>query len=965
MLYYMSNGIAASLLTNGTAANIASYFGLTWSNAATPLGGAWYYNVHNGSSNGVANRAGNNNQGSINRLSAVAALPAGQGREPDFFELLKATQVVGSIAKGSIAGATAAGGGAGAGYVPLNWQYKLDTSVDYAVLQLGANIIDQFDPDSFPTRIRFDDGSGGTNAYLREFRGIEDLPYLYRIHCGNWIGRDSNPGFNGTNTTTTPPELATYENTFVHASSVTAGGLYSGKYYAGSLRDPGVGVLLALPDVWNPHSPSITSVSATLQPTQLRVTAASLAPDDILNNSTNSQGAISVGSFAYSGGINGLGFYPANLLPTTLTDVSVSTSFNTYSFAALTATVNPPGPPFQGGYSQHNKIITTNTSYVEFPYGTNLFREPTLLAEHNKPAGTTMYSGTPGISVGEPDLINLTTGSNNVGGTKLLQNGYLSGASASLGGGQNSLNKPSGDSGQYVGIFIGTYPLRWVGPRSTGMPNGPNPGIVTAQVYTAYLLNLTNTGVVPTPALTYLLQYQDPNNPNNWITYDEKYGDITAQVWNHPVSLLQAPNIPSSLTYVDPRTSRFGAPEMGGGGLYGVPGTMPVSSAAWIDPTNNVLWTDRPDYFNGTSYNLRNGVSINGGGGGWSLFAAPGWHYSGLGGAMFYATGPLSQNNPYFPNSGTFFTNVSSATPSISGQDPAFYGDPDGVVRRAMGGYYTNSTVGNNPMAPALGLPLATANSISGGVATPLPSGQGASRPIMLNRPFHSVAELGTVFSGTPWRNIDFFTPESGDSALLDVFCINPPPPDTMIAGAVDLNTRNTNVLAAILAGGYRDTMNPVDQTVAISGTEAANAAGALIGFTATNPLGNVADLVGRWKGSNAISGTFTPALTNGTFIDGAASYVGVSGLFTNTVNSTNNQIQRYREAPIRALSAAGQTRVWNLLIDLVVQSGKYPPTATGVDGFWVQQQQRYWVHVAIDRQTGRVIDQQTEVISQ
>ena len=111
--------------------------------------------------------------------------------------------------------------------------------------------------------------------------------------------------------------------------------------------------------------------------------------------------------------------------------------------------------------------------------------------------------------------------------------------------------------------------------------------------------------MVPTPALTYLLQYQDPNNTNNWITYDEKYGDITAQVWNHPVGLLQAPNIPSSLTYVDPRTSRFGAPEMGGGGLYGVPGTMPVSSAAWIDPTNNVLWTDRPDYFNGTSYNLR------------------------------------------------------------------------------------------------------------------------------------------------------------------------------------------------------------------------------------------------------------------------------------------------------------------------------------------------------------------------
>jgi len=988
MLYYISNGISVSLLTNGTAANIATYFGLTWSNNPTSAtGGAWYYNVHNGTTN--------LGQGSINRLTAVAALPPNSAREPDFFELLKATQVVGSIAKGSIAGATAAGGGAGAGYVPLNWQYKLDTSVDYAVIQLGANIIDQFDPDSFPTRIRFDDGSGATNAvgahapYLREFRGVEDLPYLYRIHCGNLIGRDSTPSYDGTNNTTTPPEVANYENTFVHSSTVTAGGTFGNVYYAGSLRDPGVGLLLALPDVWNPHSPSIPRISpnSTLptQPALLRVTAASLAPDDILNSTTNSQGAISVGGWAYDSGGLGMGFYPSNLQPTTLTDVSVKTGFTSYSFAALTTTVNPPGPNFQGGYAPHNKVITTNTSYVQFTYGTNLYREPTLLAEYNKPvAGTAMYSGTPGFSLGEPDLTSLTTGLNNVGGTKILSpNGYLSGGSQSLGGGKNSLNKPGGDSGQYVGIFIGTYPLRWVGPRSTGMPSTGNPGTVTGQVYTAFLTNLTNTGVVPSPALTYLLQYQDPNNKNNWITYDEKYGDITANVWDQPVGLIQIPTVPGSLTYVDPRTSRFGAPEEGGGGLYSVAGSMPVISAAWLDPANNVIWSDRPDYFNGTAYNFRNGSASNSsgvGGGGWSLYAAPGWHLTGLGSGMFYATGPLSQNNPYFPNSGTYFTNVSSSTPSIVRQDPVFYGDPDGVVRRAMGGYFTN-TAGVGGSAPSLGLPMAVANSISGGAATPLP--QAASRPVMLNRPFRSVAELGYVFSGRPWRNIDFFTPESGESPFLDVFCINPPVTATgLSAGKVNLNTRQTNVLAALISGGYRDETNPVNANSSFSSTinsnDATSMAAQIIAYTATNPLGNMADLVGRWKGTNQITNTSTvqfntplyttPSVVGSVlfpYVDGSSSYVGLSTLFTNTSNFTNSQIQRFREAPIRALSAAGQTRVWNLLIDVVAQTGKYPPSATGADNFTVDGETRYWVHLAIDRLTGQVLDEQIEEVKE
>jgi hypothetical protein len=75
--------------------------------------------------------------------------------------------------------------------------------------------------------------------------------------------------------------------------------------------------------------------------------------------------------------------------------------------------------------------------------------------------------------------------------------------------------------------------------------------------------------------------------------------------------------------------------------------------------------------------------------------------------------------------------------------------------------------------------------------------------------------------------------------------------------------------------------------------------------------------------------------------------------------------IQRFREAPIRALAAVGQTRVWNLMLDVVAQSGQFPSTAASFNNFSVQGEQRYWVHLAIDRLTGEVLDKQVEVVKE
>ena len=62
------------------------------------------------------------------------------------------------------------------------------------------------------------------------------------------------------------------------------------------------------------------------------------------------------------------------------------------------------------------------------------------------------------------------------------------------------------------------------------------------------------------------------------------------------------------------------------------------------------------------------------------------------------------------------------------------------------------------------------------------------------------------------------------------------------------------------------------------------------------------------------------------------------------------------------------QTRTWGLLIDVIAQTGKYALDATSVDQgnkFVVEGEQHYWVHVAIDRFTGQVLDRQVEVVKE
>lgn len=251
--------------------------------------------------------------------------------------------------------------------------------------------------------------------------------------------------------------------------------------------------------------------------------------------------------------------------------------------------------------------------------------------------------------------------------------------------------------------------------------------------------------------------------------------------------------------------------------------------------------------------------------------------------------------------------------------------DADGLVRRAMGVQSPNQTPADDD-----------------------------ARPRVLNRPFQSVGEMAFAFSGSPWKQLDLATPESGYAGLLDVFCVaGSTDPNAIQAGRVDLNTRQVPVLKALLDkaawtvdGGTMFTLSDAWSN------EIANR---LVNRTGSKPLRNVADLSGAWEGAGSVSAST---------LHGSAYYDGFGKDAISMLAAYPGGAQA-RNAAIRVLADAGQTRVWNLLLDVIVQSGKYPAPFRGANpplqSFTVNGEKRVWVHVALDRLTGEVIETQVE----
>jgi hypothetical protein len=170
---------------------------------------------------------------------------------------------------------------------------------------------------------------------------------------------------------------------------------------------------------------------------------------------------------------------------------------------------------------------------------------------------------------------------------------------------------------------------------------------------------------------------------------------------------------------------------------------------------------------------------------------------------------------------------------------------------------------------------------------------------------------------------------------VLDFFSYNPISSAYPRAGIVNLYTRNAPVLAAILSrtlmtNGAASSNPP---TPVVSAADAMTAANAILAETQRVLAGNPTyGSVQHTDLTRAIAGRLAKAG------------------FDQVPNLAASD--ETKETVARALAEMGQTRTWNLFIDVIAQTGKYKPNAQDLTGsnFVVEGEKRYWLHIALGR---------------
>jgi len=210
---------------------------------------------------------------------------------------------------------------------------------------------------------------------------------------------------------------------------------------------------------------------------------------------------------------------------------------------------------------------------------------------------------------------------------------------------------------------------------------------------------------------------------------------------------------------------------------------------------------------------------------------------------------------------------------------------------------------------------------------TPTPG----ATPIVLNHPFSTVGDFGyglrPEYAANRFQRLDFHS-ANPNANLFDFFTYNPVDHNYPRAGLVNLNTKNVPVIAAILQSALKkdiDAAPPPGSTV--PPTEATPAAQLIVYATTAQPALTRADI-----------GRLTAA---------AASAISTAGF------AAGEETEKVPEVISRALGEIGQTRTWNLMIDVIAQTGKYAPgTASITDStkFAVEGEKRYWLHIALGR---------------
>jgi hypothetical protein len=223
---------------------------------------------------------------------------------------------------------------------------------------------------------------------------------------------------------------------------------------------------------------------------------------------------------------------------------------------------------------------------------------------------------------------------------------------------------------------------------------------------------------------------------------------------------------------------------------------------------------------------------------------------------------------------------------------------------------------------------------------------------VLLNRRFENVGEFGYAYnpaSGVASKTLDFASSTSRSRAILDFFTYNTA---SGRSGIVNLNTKNGPVLASIIRGALlHDPGSENTPMVLISPR------------SAFPPYPAPVDALAA--GQAIVQETTSTALGHGPVVtraDVARLTAAAAAALPNPLGASNET----KETVTRALAEIGQARTWNLMIDVIAQTGKYAPgTANLTDPtkFIVQGEKRYWLHIALDRDDGTVLGTQLEEV--
>ena len=226
-----------------------------------------------------------------------------------------------------------------------------------------------------------------------------------------------------------------------------------------------------------------------------------------------------------------------------------------------------------------------------------------------------------------------------------------------------------------------------------------------------------------------------------------------------------------------------------------------------------------------------------------------------------------------------------------------------------------------------------------GGTCAPgeSPAPSPAASTQVLNHAYSNVGQFGYGIdtSNASLPTLNFGSPTFPDAPILDFFSYNPISSAYPRAGVVNLYTKNAPVIAAILANTLKTdaaAANPAPTPI-VTASQAMDAATRIVQET-----------------QNVLAGTpgFGPVTQTDMTRAIAARLVAAGAAAPSWTGSTTEQ----KQSIARALAEMGQTRTWNLLIDVIAQTGQYKPNSPDLTGgnFIVQGEKRYWLHIALGR---------------